>query len=85
MLAGAKGRALVNEMPPHRLLLETDGPFAQANRRALRPTDAATACRILADLWSTDYETVELTIRNNERTLLRLGAQTLGSRSKPDR
>lgn len=75
MLAGAKGRALVHEMPRHRVLLETDGPFAQANRRDLRPVDTHIACRALADLWNINYERAELTVRNNERSLLRLSAE----------
>lgn len=85
MLAGAKGRALVHEMPRHRVLLETDGPFARANRRALRPTDATIACQAFADLWSTDYETAELTVRKNERLLLGLSTETHGPGSEPDR
>ncbi len=75
MLAGAKGRALVHQMPRDRVLLETDGPFAQVNRNALRPRDVALGCRSLADLWNIDYEDAELTIRNNERTLLRLSTE----------
>lgn len=85
MLAGAKGRALVHEMPRDRVLLETDGPFAQVNRNALRPSDVAIACRSLADLWSTDCEDAELIIGKNERTLLRLSTEKRGSTGDPDR
>lgn len=85
MLAGAKGRALVHEMPRDRVLLETDGPFAQVNRNALRPSDVAIACRSLADLWSTDYEDAELVIGNNERTLLRLNTEELDPTVEPER
>ncbi|KAA0114397.1 Qat anti-phage system TatD family nuclease QatD [Mycolicibacterium sp. P9-22] len=85
MLAGAKGRALVHEMPRDRVLLETDGPFAQVNRNALRPIDVAIACRSLADLWSTDYEDAELMIGKNERTLLRLSTEKLDPTVDPDR
>jgi TatD DNase family protein len=76
MLSGSKGRALVLEMPRDRVLLETDGPFAQVHQTALRPWDVNIACRTLADLWNTDYEDAETTIRNNERSLLGLSSET---------
>lgn len=85
MVAGAKGRALVHEMPRDRVLLETDGPFARVNRNALRPSDVVIACRSLANLWGTDYEDAELMIRNNERTLLRLSTEKHDSTGDPDR
>jgi TatD DNase family protein len=72
MLAGAKGRALVREMPRDRVLLETDGPFAQVRQNALRPWDVAIACRALAEVWGTDYENAEVKIRSNEHSLLGL-------------
>lgn len=39
MLSGAKGRSLVAQMPFNRILLETDGPFTQAQNAVLKPWD----------------------------------------------
>lgn len=72
MLAGGKGRALALSMPRDRVLLETDGPFAQIQRTTLRPSDITIACRALADLWGTDYNDAELAVRSNECSLLGL-------------
>ncbi len=52
MLAGAKGRALAAAMPRDRVLLETDGPFAQLRRAPLQPWDVTLACRSLSGLKS---------------------------------
>jgi TatD DNase family protein len=39
MLSSAKGRSLVAQMPLNRILLETDGPFAQVQNAVLKPWD----------------------------------------------
>jgi TatD DNase family protein len=70
MLGGAKGKALVAAMPRDRVLLETDGPFAQLRRTALHPWDIGLACQSLSDVWTTDRAEAERVIRNNERLLL---------------
>ncbi|MGY4646241.1 Qat anti-phage system TatD family nuclease QatD [Mycobacterium sp. URHB0021] len=70
MLSGAKGRALVLEMPHDRVLLETDGPFAQVLGAALSPWDVTIACHRLSDLWSIDNKDAEVRIRSNESALL---------------
>ena len=72
MLAGAKGRNLVSHMPLDRVLLETDGPFAQVQKTALQPWDVTFACRMLAEVWETKYETAERKVRDNEGSLLGL-------------
>ncbi|MGC0239577.1 Qat anti-phage system TatD family nuclease QatD [Arthrobacter sp. SD76] len=70
MLAGAKGKALVAKMPKNRVLLETDGPFAQYRQSALRPWDVNEGCSLLVDVWDESQARVEDQIRNNERLLL---------------
>ena len=49
MLAGAKGRDLVAAMPNDKVLLETDGPFAQVRRRGLNPWDIIAALGPIAE------------------------------------
>lgn len=70
MLAGAKGRSLVADMPDDKVVLETDGPFAQVRRRRLKPWDITEALGIIADLWgASEAETMEQ-IEVNERALV---------------
>jgi TatD DNase family protein len=71
MLAGAKGKSLVANMPQERVLLETDGPFTQYQRSGLRPWDVNEACRMLAGVWTKEYAAAERHIRDNEAALLR--------------
>ncbi|CAE6796941.1 D-aminoacyl-tRNA deacylase [Paraburkholderia nemoris] len=51
MLSAASGQALANEMPPERVLPETDGPFAQMRGHALLPWEAADVSHTLAKIW----------------------------------
>lgn len=70
MLAGAKGRALVSAMPRDRVLLETDGPFAQVRRVPLNPWDITLACRSLSTVWEMEYADTAEAVRRNENLLL---------------
>lgn len=71
MLRTEKGRSLASAMPMDRLLLESDGPFAQIEGRPALPWDAAEAIAPLAEIF--DQNVVELSglLRHNLR---RLGA-----------
>ena len=77
MLAGAKGKNLVANMPHDRVLLETDGPFTQFQKSGLQPWDVALGCRMLSEVWTMDYEAAERQVRDNE------GALLVQSRAKP--
>lgn len=70
MLAGARGRSLVAKIARDRLLVETDGPFAQSDRRPLRPWDVIDAINGLADLWGTTRQRAAQVVRANESALL---------------
>lgn len=72
MLAGARGRSLVAEVPADRLVVETDGPFAQTDRRPLRPWDVTDAIDGLADLWGSTRQHAAQVVRSNEGALLSL-------------
>ncbi|MCB7135801.1 Qat anti-phage system TatD family nuclease QatD [Cellulosimicrobium marinum] len=71
MLTGAKGRALVAAIPRSKILVETDGPFAQRDRSPLRPWDAALAVDALARLWESSAADAARRLRDNEMSLLR--------------
>lgn len=77
MLAGAKGRDLVARMPRNRVLLETDGPFAQAASTPLYPWHLSLAIARVATLWELETaETMEV-VHRNEVSLL--ASNALGS------
>lgn len=52
MIASARGRAIVSEIPRNRILMETDGPFVMVDRRPARPSDITRAAAGLAREWS---------------------------------
>jgi TatD DNase family protein len=70
MLAGAKGRNLVSSMPRNRVLLETDGPFAQVGRKPLFPWNADIAVSRLSDVWGVQPDAVTGVLSQNERSIL---------------
>lgn len=78
MLAGAKGRELVAAMPNGKVLLETDGPFAQVRRQGLNPWDITAALRPIAALWGVTEREAQRRIEVNERALLASVAAALG-------
>jgi len=49
MAASTRSRALLSRLPPDRVLLETDGPFARHGGRAARPGDLVPLVRQLAE------------------------------------
>jgi TatD DNase family protein len=70
MLRSAKGKSLVELMPPDRVLTETDGPFAQMGGRALKPADVQLAVAQLADLWGLEAVGVHKLLASNLRELV---------------
>lgn len=70
MLVGSKGRGLVEAMPRERVLLETDGPFAQRRGTSLQPWDIDIARDELAHVWGVSGSDAEGMIRANETSLL---------------
>ena len=70
MLSGAKGLRLVAEIPPDRILPETDGPFAQRQSRPLMPWQAMDIADDLASKWKKDRAAVVQQMRLNLQALL---------------
>jgi TatD DNase family protein len=70
MLSGAKGRALISQMPVGRVLLETDGPFAQTSGAPLKPWDISLAYSALGANWQINVDEVKRRIDRNERAIL---------------
>ena len=70
MLAGAKGRDHLSEMPLNRVLPETDGPFAKRRGATLMPWEASDIADYLEPL--INGSTAAETLRANLHTLLAL-------------
>lgn len=69
MLRTNKGREITALMPRDRILTETDGPFAQIDRKSLTPWQARHAVESLATLWNVEADAVEAMLRDNLRRL----------------
>lgn len=70
MLAGEKGRKLVEKMPRDRVLTESDGPFAQIDGRPILPWDVQQAVNGLGELWSESTAAVGARLVENLAQLL---------------
>ena len=70
MLAGVKGRSLLARMPFDRVLPETDGPFATANGKPLKPWDAWAICSTVADVWQMPVDEVQAQMQSNLQRVL---------------
>jgi TatD DNase family protein len=70
MLAGNKGRNLVERIPRTRILIESDGPFAQVNGRPLLPWDSEDVVPHLAHLWDEPTSTVQAQLLANLNRLV---------------
>lgn len=69
MLQGVRGTALSARIPRHRILTESDGPFARVDGRRAFPWDVDVAQLRLAKIWGlTDKETEEI-LHGNLRQL----------------
>jgi TatD DNase family protein len=69
MARSDRGRAVIELLPPNRVLLETDAPYGGA-RREIRPGDLETTVRSLAQQWRRDFEAVVSLIERNQEALL---------------
>ncbi len=70
MAASTRSSALLVRLPPDRVLLETDGPFARHGGRAARPADLVPLVRRLADLWTVSVEEARATLVDNQSRVL---------------
>lgn len=70
MLRGAKGRALLQELPMERILPETDGPFAKDRSTPFMPWEAISIADTLAPLWGTTTDGIGLQMKRNLSAML---------------
>lgn len=65
MLKSKKGRMHIKNMPPDRVLLETDGPFSRLNGLPLEPIHTLSALDNLSDVWEQNHSNTEKQMRQN--------------------
>ncbi|MFC6439813.1 Qat anti-phage system TatD family nuclease QatD [Bowmanella sp. JS7-9] len=73
MLNSNRGLKVASWLPPDRVLLETDGPFAKVDNSPLLPSQAKLAIHELALLWKTSTENVVAQLKRNIVLLLNSG------------
>ena len=54
MVRSRRGHSALSEMPPNRVLTETDAPFTRVEHQSVRPGQVGLIEQSLARLWSTD-------------------------------
>jgi TatD DNase family protein len=79
MAASARSRALLARLPPGRVLLETDGPFARHGGRPARPADLVGLVQWLAELWAVSVEEARATLVDNQSRMLAQPSPTRSS------
>jgi TatD DNase family protein len=70
MLKSGRGRALIQELPPGRLLTETDGPFTRRENRPSMPADVGESLDLLSRMMGITREVASAKVAANLRTLL---------------
>ena len=80
MLRSDRGKMLVAQMPRERILTESDGPFAQINRRSILPWEVSRAVPVLADLWDNNVPETQQILNGNLGRLIQLQIPIFDSR-----
>jgi TatD DNase family protein len=65
MLSSKSGKALLERIPPDRVLTETDGPFSKANSRSAIPSDVEIVEVYLSKLWGLSQDEVNRRLVTN--------------------
>ncbi|HEV7674066.1 MAG TPA: Qat anti-phage system TatD family nuclease QatD [Candidatus Angelobacter sp.] len=71
MLASAKGRRIIGRLPPNRVLLESDGPFARVSGRSAVPKDVSQVIVGLGKMWNVSILDAQKQISTNLWDLLK--------------
>lgn len=70
MLRTKKGLRLLEEMPPARVLTESDGPFAQVGGSPIAPWDVGSAVEAIGETWGLGTDGAQRQLHSNLRALL---------------
>lgn len=70
MTQSANGRSILSELPPDRVLTETDGPFQKVSGKPQMPSDVAAVLAPLAEMWRVEQNEARRIVAENFDTLL---------------
>lgn len=74
MMNSAKGKQIIDRIPPDQLLTETDGPYVSIGRNKACPWDVVQVEKYLSQVWAVPHEEVRKRIWSNfSQMLSRLG------------
>ncbi len=65
MINSSKGKKIISWIPHDKILLETDGPFATNNGKALVPTDVYLLIEYLSSIWNKTEQEVLCVLKTN--------------------
>lgn len=71
MMEGKTGRSIVKRVPRSRVLTESDGPFAQVDRKPAMPWDVTRAEAALARAWGSNIGEVRAILEENLQKVLK--------------
>lgn len=83
MLASKNGQRIISQLPPTRVLTETDGPYTRIGRRTTEPGDVAHVVRGLAEMWHEEPEQVRDRIYQNMTELAETARAAHPAASEP--
>jgi len=70
MVTSRKGRALIDRIPPEKVLTESDGPYAKVSGTPAMPWDVGAVEIFLASIWRSRQEEVRTRVWSNFRQLV---------------
>jgi TatD DNase family protein len=70
MIQSARGQAIVQRIPPDRVLTETDGPYVRVHGRVVRPGEVREVLDYLASNWGISAEEAEAQVSRNLLSLI---------------
>jgi TatD DNase family protein len=70
MIVSQKGKKLIERIPKHRILSESDGPFVKVGSKPAEPTDVIYVISFLSELWEKNREEVKQILINNYNNYL---------------
>jgi TatD DNase family protein len=69
MVCSKRGQALLEKVPKHRVLTETDGPFVQSNGQPDYPWDIQSTEHSLAECWKMEPDALRSLVHGNLQRL----------------
>ncbi|MBR9828814.1 MAG: TatD family hydrolase [Oceanospirillales bacterium] len=70
MIKSARAKKVISWLPPNRVLLETDGPFAKVDGKPALPSDVVLVVRFLSELWGKTIDQVQDDLKLTLKKLL---------------